>query len=72
MLGSAPERGEWRCEERCEERCEDGDLAKHILRFKLPAPSANLSYVDAQTAAFKKRRKDAQAARDAETAAKSM
>ena len=36
------------------------------------APSADLSYVDAQTAAFKKRRKEAQAARDAETAAKSM
>ena len=36
-----------------------------------PTPS-ELSYVDAQTAYFKKRRKEAQAARDAETAAKSM
>ena len=36
------------------------------------APSANLSYVDARKAAFKKRREAAQAARDAETAAKSM
>ena len=36
------------------------------------APSADLSDVDAQRAAFKKRRKEAQAARDAETAAKSM
>ena len=34
-----------------------------------PAPSTNLSYVDAQKAFFKKRRKEAQAARDGETAA---
>ena len=36
------------------------------------APSANLSYVDAQEAYFKKRREEAQAARNTETAAKSM
>ena len=36
-----------------------------------PAPS-ELSYVGAQTAAFKERREAAQAARDAETAAESM
>ena len=36
------------------------------------APSANRSHVDAQRAYFKKRREAAQAARDAETAAKSM
>ena len=37
------------------------------------APSADLrSYVDAQKSYFKKRREAAQAARDAETAAKSM
>ena len=36
------------------------------------APSANLSYVDAQEAYFKKRREEAQAARNTETAVKSM
>ena len=36
------------------------------------APSATLSYVDAQEAYFKKRREAAHAARDAESAAKSM
>ena len=36
------------------------------------APSATLSYVDAQEAYFKKRREEAQAARNTETAAKSM
>ena len=36
-----------------------------------PTPS-ELSYVEAQKAYFKKRRKEAQAARDAETAAKSI
>ena len=39
---------------------------------KAPAPSADLSYVDAQKSYFKKRREAAQAARDAETAAKSI
>ena len=39
---------------------------------KAPAPSTNLSYADAQKAFFKKRRKEAQAALDAETAAKSI
>ena len=44
--------------------CEENANAK--------APSANHSHVDAQRAYFKKRREAAQAARDAETAAKSI
>ena len=44
--------------------CEENANAK--------APSANRSHVDARKAALRKRRKEAQAARDAETAAKSI
>jgi len=50
----------------------DGGFTICEANAKAPAPSANLSYVDLQKAAFKKRREAAQAARDAETAAKSM
>ena len=50
----------------------DGGFAICEANPNARAPSADLSDVDARKASFKKRREAAQAARDAETAAKSM